>query len=107
MSPYIDDFAGLAVGTAPEPASISATLIRFPGGWPSEPADSAPTFCYQSLLSMLDWLGLPANTKPGKCVPPCTECDILGIGFNTSRMLLFITASRARRLQLLLQNLIA
>eukprot|EP01043_Picozoa_sp_COSAG02_P023947 COSAG02_NODE_1294_length_13401_cov_32.784393_11_plen_133_part_00 len=86
------------------PKNSHATCAIF---WRDEPADSAPTFCYQSLRSMLDWLGLPANTKPGKCVPPCTECDILGIGFNTARMLLFITANRARWLQLLLHNLIA
>eukprot|EP01043_Picozoa_sp_COSAG02_P053976 COSAG02_NODE_6042_length_3848_cov_3.936783_2_plen_736_part_00 len=107
MSPYIDDFAGLAVGPEPDAVSHLSAIGLFPGGVAPQPTTSAADFCYRSLRHMLDWLGLPANTKPGKCVPPCTEGDILGIGFNTSRMILFITTSRAQRLQRLLHQLIA
>ena len=41
----------------------------------------------------------------GKCVPPCKICEILGIGFDAPRMILFLTARRAQQIINLLQQL--
>jgi hypothetical protein len=107
MAPYIDDFAGVAIGPAPSVDLHRSTLALFDGGVAPLGVSSTAEFCYGSLHSVLLWLGLPANFKPGKSVPPQNSCDILGIGFTASRQVIFLTPERVHKMIGMLSTLIA
>ena len=107
-APYIDDFAGIAVGPAPSQTLHQRTLDRFVAGVPPlHSCDDCADFCYDSLHLVIAWLGLPANMKVGKSVPPCDEGEILGIGFSCSGQVIFLTAQRVKKLIRTLSSLIA
>lgn len=107
MAPYIDDFAGVAVGPAPDVDIHRLALESFAGGVAPVGVSSTAQFCYSSLHCMLVWLGLPANMKPDKSVPACDSCEILGIVFTASSQVISLSVDRVRKMIGMLSRLMA